>query len=101
MANKNSKLVLPQLPVILEDFEDGLDGWDSTVGSCGTCIRVRADDLGDLGGDAEPVGVPALDEVERVVVWEGEDLGHVVFHQVECDLLAFRQTARIRPGRHS
>ena len=28
-------------------------------------------------------------------------LKHVVFRQVECDLLAFRQTDRTRPGQHS
>ena len=71
-----------------EVFKDGLDGWYSAVRSCGTCIRVRTDDRSDLSGDAEPVGVSALNEVERVVVWEGEDFFEVI-SIVEADSQAF------------
>ena len=44
-----------------EVLKDGLDSWGSTIGACRARVCVCTNNHGDPSGDAEPVGVSAIE----------------------------------------
>ena len=64
---------------------------EKTTGWLENGISAGSDDILDTLQGVGEHRVPELTSLALV-------LKHVVFRQVECDLLAFRQTDRTRPG---